>query len=195
MTPKIYLLIASLVFCLISQAKKRADGPLEWMVRAASDAMVGVPKDKEACFSPDEPCDVKLWKFMQTAQKTLDVAVYDITHPKIVHEILVASKKIKVRVVVDRKQSKGEHSLVDLLIKGGASVKFGKQRGIMHNKFTIVDNARLETGSFNYSNNATNNNQENQFYLDDPSVVRRYHDRFEKMWSEGKTAELSVATN
>ena len=130
---------------------------------------------------------------MQTAQKTLDVAVYDITHPKIVHEILVASKKIKVRVVVDRKQSKGEHSLVDLLIKGGAAVKFGKQRGIMHHKFTLVDGTRLETGSFNYSNNATNNNQENQIYLDDPTIVRRYTDRFEKMWSEGKAAELSIA--
>ena len=192
MTAKFSFVIA-LLFCLTSPAKKHPDSPVEWGLRAVKEAMIAVPKDKEVCFSPDERCDVKLWKFIQTAQKTLDVAVYDITHPKIVHEILVASKKIKVRVVVDRKQSKGEHSLVDLLIKGGAAVKFGKQRGIMHNKFTVVDGARLETGSFNYSNNATNNNQENQLYLEDPAAVRRYADRFEKMWSEGKAADLSIA--
>src|SRR4051812_20905262 len=99
MTPKLLLLLSLLVLNS-ADARTRRQGPLERMVKVASEALVAAPVDGEICFSPDEPCDVKLWKFLQTAQKSVDVAVFDITHPKIVHEILVASKRIPVRVVV-----------------------------------------------------------------------------------------------
>lgn len=151
------------------------------------------PKDNETCFSPNEGCDQKLWKFIQSATKSLDVAVYDITHEKIVHEIAVASKRVPTRVIVDRRQSKEPRSLVSTLIKAGVEVRFGKQRGIMHHKFTLVDGVRLETGSFNYSHGATFKNQENQLYLSEKSIVESYKKRFEFMWQEGKPAKLDLA--
>lgn len=188
--------ILSLVLILLvtsAEARPRREGTIEKMVKVASDALVSAPVDGEICFSPDEPCDAKLWKFVQSAQKSVDIAVYDITHPKIVHEILVASKKMPVRIVVDRRQSKGNHSLVSLLIKGGANVRFGKQRGIMHNKFTIIDGKRMETGSYNYTNNASKNNQENQIYSGEEKTVKRYKERFDKMWNEATPATDSIA--
>lgn len=151
------------------------------------------PKDNETCFSPNEGCDQKLWKFIQSASKSLDVAVYDITHEKIVHEIAVASKKVPTRVIVDRRQSKEPRSLVSTLIKAGVEVRFGKQRGIMHHKFTLVDGGRLQTGSFNYSHGATFKNQENQIYLSEKSIVESYQKRFETMWQDAKPAKLDVA--
>ncbi len=137
---------------------------------------------------------MKLWKFIQSAQASLDVAIYDINHPKIVHEILVASKRIPVRVLVDKRQAKGNHSLVDLLIKAGANVRYGRQRGIMHNKFTIVDGKRVEIGSFNYTMHATESNNENQIYLAVPAVVDRYKKRFEDIWDNGMPSGGVVAS-
>lgn len=151
------------------------------------------PKDNETCFSPDGNCDQKLWKFIQTAKTSLDIAVYDITHEKIVHEIAVASKKVPTRVVVDRRQAKEPRSLVSTLIKAGVEVRYGAQRGIMHDKFTLVDGSRVETGSFNYTQGATFKNQENQIYLSDKGIVETYKQRFEKMWKEAKPAKLDVA--
>lgn len=145
---------------------------------------VKAPLENEVCFSPDEHCDVKLYRLIQTAQKSIDIAIYDINLDKLVHEILVASKKIPVRIVVDRKQSKGDHSLVPLLIKAGAKVRYGKQRGIMHDKFTVIDGRMVETGSFNYTNHASVANQENQVYLTTPVIVDRYKIRFEKIWND-----------
>lgn len=136
------------------------------------------------CFSPDGGCDEKLWTFIQSAKKSLDVAVFDLTHEKIVHEILVASRRVPVRVVVDRRQSKGQHSLVSTLIKAKVPVRYGRQRGIMHNKFTIVDGAALETGSFNYTDGASRKNHENQIYLSDVTVVAAYQKEFDKLWDE-----------
>lgn len=147
-----------------------------------------VPKDQDVCFSPDEDCDVKLIKLIQSAQKSIDIAVYDINHEQLVHQILVQSKKIPVRVLVDKRQSKGPKSLVSLLLRAGANVRYGHQRGIMHNKFVIVDRTLVETGSYNYTNHATEANNENQIYLANPPVVKRYSERFEKIWTAGTPA-------
>lgn len=159
-----------------------------------TDALVTVPKDQETCFSPDEPCDVKLIKFIKSAQKSIDIAIYDINRDQLVHEILVASKKVKVRVLADRVQAKGKHSLVPLLIKAGVDVRFGKQRGIMHNKFTIIDGKMIEAGSFNYTNHASEANNENQIYLANPDVVQRYQKRFQHLWENASLKPLNPQT-
>ncbi len=151
--------------------------------------MVSPPRDKEVCFSPDSRCDLKLVKFIESAQKSIDVAVFDINLDSLVHQLLVKSKKIPVRVLADRRQSKGPHSLVSTLVKGGVEVRIGRQRGVMHHKFTVVDGKRLETGSFNYTNHASRANQENQLYLDDPGIVARYKEQFEESWSRAKPYE------
>jgi phosphatidylserine/phosphatidylglycerophosphate/cardiolipin synthase-like enzyme len=143
------------------------------------------PQDQEVCFSPDESCDAKLIKFIDTAEKSIDIAIYDLNLDQLAHKLLVASKKIPVRILVDKKQAKGSHSLVPLLIKAGAQVRYGHQRGIMHNKFTIVDGRMIETGSFNYTNHASQSNNENQLYLANPTIVGRYKARFEEIWKKG----------
>ncbi len=138
------------------------------------------------CFSPDEACDLKLVDFIRSAKTSIDVAVFDITHPQIVHEILLASRKIPVRVLVDKRQSRGQHSSVSTFLRAGANVRSGRQRGIMHNKFMIVDGEKVETGSFNYTHGATFKNQENQIYFSNEVLVSRYQERFEKMWKESR---------
>ena len=155
-------------------------------------SQVSLPKDQEVCFSPEEPCDLKLLKFIESAEKSIDVAVFDINLDQIVHALLVKSKSIPVRVLVDKRQSKGPHSLVKTLVKGGVQVRYGSQRGVMHHKFVIVDQKSLQTGSFNYTNHAYKANQENQIYLFNALIVDRYLKRFEQSWSKGKEVILEA---
>jgi phosphatidylserine/phosphatidylglycerophosphate/cardiolipin synthase-like enzyme len=166
-----------------ARRKKSQDSLVEAIESKIDAAMVSLPKDEETCFSPDEPCDIKLLKFIDSAQGSIDIAIYDINLDELVHHLLVKAQKIPVRIVVDRRQAKGEHSLVSTLIQGGANVRYGHQRGIMHNKFVIVDGKMVEIGSFNYTHHASQANQENQVYLAKPAVVQRYMKRFEKIWS------------
>ncbi len=58
----------------------------------------------------------------------------------------------------------------------------------MHNKFSIIDKKALETGSFNYTNNAYKANNENQIYLWDSTIVDRFQKRFEEIWLEATPA-------
>jgi phosphatidylserine/phosphatidylglycerophosphate/cardiolipin synthase-like enzyme len=147
------------------------------------------PGLQEVCFSPEEACDERLSAFIQSAKLSVDVAVFDVNLDQVVHQILVKSKKVPVRILVDRRQSRGPHSLVPLMIKAGAKVRTGHQRGIMHHKFVIVDGRRLMTGSFNFTNGAATKNQENQVYLETPSIVERFKRRFEQSWNEGRQAK------
>lgn len=146
--------------------------------------MVLAPVDREVCFSPEGNCDAKLVKFIDSATKSLDVAIFDLSLDQVAHHLLVQSRKgVRVRVLADRRQGKGAHSLIPTLIKGGVDVRYGRQRGIMHNKFAIVDAKMVETGSFNYTDGAARSNNENQLYLAEPTIVRRYAERFEEIWS------------
>lgn len=179
------LLATSLLFTPLGSEARRPRKPKTPKV-VVDPAPVVAPKPNEVCFAPIEPCDIKLSKFIESATKTLDVAIFDLNLDQVAHQILVKSKTVKVRVVVDDRQAKSDHSLVSTLRKGGVDIRIGRQRGIMHNKFTIVDGARLETGSFNYTNGAAFKNNENQVYLDTPAIVSRYIQRFDQIWKEAK---------
>lgn len=187
------------IFIIISVAFVRGTSLLaretlaEKAGHAIQAALVTAPKDGEVCFSPDEPCDIKLLKFLESAQKSIDIAIYDINLDSLAHQILVLSKKIPVRVVVDKRQTKERNSVVPMLLKAGANVRYGHQRGIMHNKFVIVDGRMIETGSFNYTNHAARANNENQVYLATPTIVTRYQKRFEEIWADAKTPLRSVS--
>jgi len=153
----------------------------------AIDLTTPAPKDNEACFAPDENCDAKLVKYILSAKESLDIAIFELTHQKIVDAIVQQSFKIKVRLIINRKMSKDNDKAIETLRENKVFFRIGKQKGIMHNKFTILDGKRLETGSFNYTNAASHSNQENQIYLSTPSIVERYKERFQKMWENGIT--------
>lgn len=181
----VILLLGQPTWARTPPAMKRA---IQEVSRAVEALTIQAPRDQEVCFSPDEPCDLKLIKFIQSAQKSLDIAIYDINLDQLVHHVILKSKTIPVRVIADRRQSKGDHSLVPLLIRSGVNLRFGKQRGIFHNKFAIVDGLMLETGSFNYTNHAARANSENQIYLRQPEIVKKYQDFFERSWNRATPA-------
>ncbi len=52
----------------------------------------------------------------------------------------------------------------------------------MHNKYAIIDNKILVTGSFNWTWQAVKSNQENLIIVEKEDLVKKYKDSFEKLW-------------
>jgi phosphatidylserine/phosphatidylglycerophosphate/cardiolipin synthase-like enzyme len=52
----------------------------------------------------------------------------------------------------------------------------------MHHKFAIFDRRIVVTGSFNWTRSATTENNENIVVIEDPAVVQRFSDEFERLW-------------
>lgn len=141
---------------------------------------------QDICFSPAGHCDQKLIGLINSSKKTLDVAIYSIDHAGIASAIIEAKNRgVAVRMIVDRGQSKKTQSQVSTLVKSKVPLKIGNVKGIMHNKYSILDGQMLETGSFNYKNNSSNDNAENQIYISDLSVIKIYQENFDKLWTNG----------
>jgi len=60
------------------------------------------------------------------------------------------------------------------------------QKGVMHNKFVVLDGKLVETGSFNWTFNGELNNYENAVFLDAPDDAAAWAAYFERIWSQGR---------
>lgn len=65
----------------------------------------------------------------------------------------------------------------------------GERGGIMHEKFCVIDNVHTICGSYNWTMNAENKNDEDvAFHLEDYKFASKYSKRFNEMWKrDGKT--------
>jgi phosphatidylserine/phosphatidylglycerophosphate/cardiolipin synthase-like enzyme len=59
----------------------------------------------------------------------------------------------------------------------------------MHNKFAIIDNRLLLTGSYNWTFAANNKNEENLMVIDDPEIIKIFQNQFVNLWTNKYSSE------
>lgn len=131
-----------------------------------------------------------------TSVDTLDIAAYSLTYPAVVKAITDAKKRgVSVRVVTDSIQAAGKSQTVavDTLILNGITVKKNSYSGLMHLKMSIIDGKAATTGSFNYSANAAENNEEMLVVISEPQFVQRCMDEFHRMWVSTAYIDLTMS--
>lgn len=143
----------------------------------------------DLCFSPQQGCDQKLISYLDSARTSLDVAIYSLTLSDIGAAIRRAQQRgVKIRIIADYKSSFMKSSLVSELKSAGVPIKLwsgeNNRDGLMHHKFAIIDRRILQTGSFNYSRNATSRNAENQIYMSERLIINQFAGEFERLWGQ-----------
>ncbi len=109
--------------------------------------------------------------------------MYELTSRKIAQALVEAKGKgVGIRVFLDQGEGSGEYSKGRYLIDKGIDVRFYTGTGLMHNKFAVIDNRVLITGSFNWTAAAERENQENLLIITDENAVKKYVQRFEMLW-------------
>ena len=63
----------------------------------------------------------------------------------------------------------------------------------MHNKFAIIDNRLLLTGSYNWTFSANHRNDENLMVIDDPDTIAQFQNYFEKLWFDKYSSQRTRA--
>jgi len=150
------------------------------------------------CFSPGGQCDLQVASLIDRATKTLEVAIYSINRPSVVEAVLRAKKRgVAVRVVLDTSQMGDDKELPQLVQfrDAGILMKRDTHQGIMHLKLVVVDSAWMMIGSFNFTNNASENNDENVFIWKCPVNALAYRQEFEFMWGKFKDANEQIQKN
>jgi len=142
-------------------------------------------KTVDVCFSPLGHCDQVFVSWVDSSRKTLDGAIYGLTDPKIAAAFIRAHQRgVKVRLLLDRSQSKGKQSVYRHLQQAGVplQIRRGTKGGLQHNKFLIMDGTYVLTGSFNWTRSASRRNDENFVILDDQTP--RFQKEFERLWKK-----------
>jgi phosphatidylserine/phosphatidylglycerophosphate/cardiolipin synthase-like enzyme len=138
----------------------------------------------DTCFSPLGHCDQVMVSWINTSEKTLDGAIYGLTDEVIAQALIAAHKRgVRVRLVHDRTQAAGKRDVTQELRDAGIPVHIqrGSEGGILHDKFLVIDGTFVLTGSFNWTANATQKNDENFVVLDDQAS--KFEKEFERLWS------------
>ncbi len=138
----------------------------------------------EVYFTPSTKCENGLVHRINEATDTIDVAVYSLNNKKLVEALKKANERgVKVRILTDRTQASNKYSKVRELHDYGMNIRVHSKNKIEHNKFAIFDGKQASTGSFNWTNPATEKNSENcVFFTDDAKVVAEYQKRFDYLW-------------
>ena len=145
----------------------------------------------EVDFSPDMGTTDLVVKAIGEARRTVRVAAYSFTSKPIAQALLDAHKRgVDVRVVVDKSQANARYTSATFLANVGIPTRVDYKYAIMHNKFMVIDDESVETGSFNFTAAAEHKNAENVIVLrHDPAVAQQYADEWTRLWEESETLE------
>jgi len=131
-----------------------------------------------AISDPKFDCASAVISLFNNAKQTAYVAIYSLTEPNIVNAMIAANKRgIKVAVVADNTESKNANmaAMIKKLTQACIDVRLAvKQTSLMHNKVGIFDGQTVCTGSFNWTNNAEKNNDENLLVVDGADLAADY---------------------
>ena len=149
----------------------------------------------EVYFSLSDNPQKEIIKNINQAEAFINIAMYIFTDREIALPLIKARERgVKVRVYLDQDQVDYKYSQSRFLVQKGIKTRISTNNYIMHNKFAIIDNRRLLTGSYNWTFSANNRNDENLMVIDDPEIIARYQNQFEKLWlnkySPQRTREL-----
>ncbi len=126
----------------------------------------------EVFFCPQENCEKELVNFLDSAQESIDCALFDIGLTSVKEKLLEKKNEARVRVVTDNDYThKFNHSFVR-----EDSYK------LMHNKFCIVDRKKVSTGSMNPTENGAHKNNNNLILMESNTIAETYEAEFVELW-------------
>lgn len=135
-------------------------------------------------FTPSKKCENQIIQLINNSKKTIDIAIYSINNKNIVKALKQAHDRgIKIRILTDRLQASSKTSKACDLYNYGINIRVSTKHKIEHNKFAIYDKKIVSTGSYNWTNTATDKNSENcLFFKKNKYVINRYNGRFSYLW-------------
>jgi phosphatidylserine/phosphatidylglycerophosphate/cardiolipin synthase-like enzyme len=125
--------------------------------------------------SPTHSLSQKLSFHLQEAKERVEGAFYKLSFSLIEVLLELKQRNVKVRLVVNSPEhtEKLEERGIEVVIKP-------EDGGVMHNKFCIIDQKFLWTGSYNPAD--TNSSNDNAVFLKIPLVAKNYQAEFEELF-------------
>lgn len=141
-------------------------------------------QNMELWFLPDNKGAVnKIKSLLQTAKKTIRIAMYTWTRQDFANEVIAAAKRgVKVEVAIDKGMASGAgKSIFKYLKKNKVPVRLNKGSALLHHKFLCIDEKILVNGSANWTLAAFEKNDDCFIVLED--LTQEQNDFLNRMWN------------
>jgi len=135
-------------------------------------------------FSPHGGAEGAVVDTLRRARVRVHAAIYGLTNRAIENALAdVARAGVKVALKVDRSQtsSRDQAALLARLGEAGPTVEVFQSRALLHDKFAIVDDRWIITGSFNWTARAERQNRENVLIFDCPALASNFETEWENI--------------
>lgn len=128
-------------------------------------------------------------KLIAEAQKTIDVAIFDIEEPSAGEALMAARKRgVKVRIMTDSDnmyasgRSGPLNPLHAAMKKAGIGIKGDNRTAFMHNKFMIIDGEHVVTGSLNLTPYSMYRDNNNSLKITSKQLAANYQAEFDRLY-------------
>ena len=140
----------------------------------------------EVFFSPGDSGQAALCRHIDDAKGRVRTSIFLFSKNPIADALIRAHRRgVDVAVILDGSHlahpknaepgaAQGPSPVLRKFQAAGVPVYVDTTHKTMHNKFTVVDERHVLTGSYNYNNAAEKRNAENLLVLDSPSLARQY---------------------
>ena len=141
----------------------------------------------ENYFAPEDNVSEKIIARLKIAQATIDFMAFSFTDDAIGKMVTDRAKAgVKVRGVFENTGSATQFSEYGQMKQAGLDVIQDGNPYLMHHKVFIVDGKTVVFGSFNFSQNAQNENDENLLIVDDASLAQSFTAEFLRVYAQAK---------
>ncbi|MBM3254648.1 MAG: phospholipase D family protein, partial [Candidatus Omnitrophica bacterium] len=144
------------------------------------------PNQVKVFFSPQGNCLQEIISQIDKAKSSIYIAMYYFTSREIAQALVRAKQRgIDIRVCLNTPEQNSEYDKYSKYIylkNNSIPVKLIKGKGIMHNKFCIIDETIVLTGSYNWTKRAEFDNDENMLVINSKELARIYEERFEQIY-------------
>lgn len=159
----------------------------------AANAQASPATRLEVAFSPREGAADLVLKVLSTARRSLRIAAYSFTSPAVAKEVVAAKKRgVDVMIVVDHKMNtehdkfSASRAALDLIATAGVEVRTVDFWPMHHDKYIVADSETVETGSYNFSTNATKSRENVLVIWNNEALARAYEAHWAESWAKGR---------
>jgi phosphatidylserine/phosphatidylglycerophosphate/cardiolipin synthase-like enzyme len=142
----------------------------------------------EMYLGPEDDPMLAVTAAVRAAQQRVRFMAFSFTYDALEEALLEeAARGLDVQGIFETTGSGTQYSAMAPLLCAGVPVRRDGNPFVLHHKVFIVDDTTVITGSFNFSSNATDSNDENLIIIRDAALAAHYLAEYDRRWAEAVT--------
>jgi phosphatidylserine/phosphatidylglycerophosphate/cardiolipin synthase-like enzyme len=137
----------------------------------------------EVYFSPDDHVLQRLLSLVAAAEESIEFLAFTFTSDPLAEALIArGADGVRVRGVMERDQVNNSGGEFGNMVLAGLDLRLDANQNKMHHKVILIDGEIVITGSYNFSRNAEEKNDENVLIIHSVEIAQQYLLEFERIY-------------